>query len=171
VYCSLKYPGPCRIQLEFAALPSVLRRTNNANYLYQSCDGVSSFEPLRSVRSPLRSWILWFQFARVFRRQKPPQEFRCARPQFSNKTHDLIRCGMSKAVQLSAKWQLDAALLSRPVDLTPLVSMSKSHPEGNSAASNNAAFELESWPIWAAHECGADGVCGCCVAPACVQSS
>lgn len=32
-------------------------------------------------------------------------------------------------VKLSAKWQLDAALLSRPVDLTSLVSLSRSHPE------------------------------------------
>lgn len=37
---------------------------------------------------------------------------------------------MSKAsVKLNAKWQLDAALLSRPVDLTPLVAMSRSHPD------------------------------------------
>lgn len=35
---------------------------------------------------------------------------------------------MSK-VKLSAKWQLDAALLSRPVDLTALVTMSKATPE------------------------------------------
>ncbi len=35
---------------------------------------------------------------------------------------------MSK-VKLSAKWQLDAALLSRPVDLTPLVTMSRSDPQ------------------------------------------
>ena len=35
---------------------------------------------------------------------------------------------MSKAVKLTAKWQLDAALLSRPVDLTALVTMSRSHP-------------------------------------------
>lgn len=33
------------------------------------------------------------------------------------------------AVKLTAKWQLDAALLSRPVDLTSLVSMSKSNPD------------------------------------------
>jgi hypothetical protein len=33
------------------------------------------------------------------------------------------------SVKLTAKWQLDAALLSRPVDLTALVSMSRSHPE------------------------------------------
>ncbi len=33
------------------------------------------------------------------------------------------------SVKLSAKWQLDAALLSRPVDLTPLVSLSRTHPE------------------------------------------
>lgn len=32
-------------------------------------------------------------------------------------------------VKLSAKWQLDAALLSRPVDLTSLVSLSRSHPD------------------------------------------
>eukprot|EP00602_Paraphysomonas_sp_CaronLab_P003967 CAMPEP_0185017436 /NCGR_PEP_ID=MMETSP1103-20130426/388_1 /TAXON_ID=36769 /ORGANISM="Paraphysomonas bandaiensis, Strain Caron Lab Isolate" /LENGTH=753 /DNA_ID=CAMNT_0027546853 /DNA_START=39 /DNA_END=2300 /DNA_ORIENTATION=+ len=32
-------------------------------------------------------------------------------------------------VKLSAKWQLDAALLSRPVDLTSLVSLSRSHPQ------------------------------------------
>jgi hypothetical protein len=32
-------------------------------------------------------------------------------------------------VALTAKWQLDAALLSRPVDLTALVSMSKNNPE------------------------------------------
>jgi hypothetical protein len=32
-------------------------------------------------------------------------------------------------VKLSAKWQLDAALLSRPVDLTPLVTMSKNQPD------------------------------------------
>ena len=35
---------------------------------------------------------------------------------------------MSKT-KLSAKWQLDAALLSRPVDLTALVSMSRNSPE------------------------------------------
>lgn len=34
-----------------------------------------------------------------------------------------------KSVKLSAKWQLDAALLSRPVDLTPLVSLSRSNPD------------------------------------------
>ena len=34
-----------------------------------------------------------------------------------------------KNVNLTAKWQLDAALLSRPVDLTALVSMARSHPE------------------------------------------
>eukprot|EP00600_Ochromonadales_sp_CCMP1393_P006441 CAMPEP_0174969156 /NCGR_PEP_ID=MMETSP0004_2-20121128/8576_1 /TAXON_ID=420556 /ORGANISM="Ochromonas sp., Strain CCMP1393" /LENGTH=636 /DNA_ID=CAMNT_0016218555 /DNA_START=144 /DNA_END=2051 /DNA_ORIENTATION=- len=33
------------------------------------------------------------------------------------------------SVKLSAKWQLDAALLSRPVDLTALVTMSRSTPE------------------------------------------
>lgn len=33
-----------------------------------------------------------------------------------------------KKVDLTAKWQLDAALLSRPVDLTALVSMSKAEP-------------------------------------------
>ena len=33
-----------------------------------------------------------------------------------------------KAVKLSAKWQLDAALLSRPVDLTSLVTLSKNDP-------------------------------------------
>lgn len=32
-------------------------------------------------------------------------------------------------VKLSAKWQLDAALLSRPVDLTALVTMSRTVPE------------------------------------------
>ena len=32
------------------------------------------------------------------------------------------------AVKLSAKWQLDAALLSRPVDLNALVTLSKSSP-------------------------------------------
>jgi hypothetical protein len=37
---------------------------------------------------------------------------------------------MAKAgVKLTAKWQLDAALLSRPVDLTALVSMSRQNPE------------------------------------------
>lgn len=37
---------------------------------------------------------------------------------------------MSKSgVKLTAKWQLDAALLSRPVDLTALVSMSRSNPD------------------------------------------
>jgi hypothetical protein len=36
---------------------------------------------------------------------------------------------MSKSVKLSAKWQLDAALLSRPVDLTALVTMSRSSPD------------------------------------------
>jgi hypothetical protein len=34
-----------------------------------------------------------------------------------------------KGVKLSAKWQLDAALLSRPVDLTSLVTLSKGNPE------------------------------------------
>jgi hypothetical protein len=33
------------------------------------------------------------------------------------------------SVKLSAKWQLDAALLSRPVDLTSLVSLSRTHPQ------------------------------------------
>lgn len=33
------------------------------------------------------------------------------------------------SVKLSAKWQLDAALLSRPVDLTSLVTLSKSEPD------------------------------------------
>jgi hypothetical protein len=33
-----------------------------------------------------------------------------------------------KSVKLTAKWQLDAALLSRPVDLTALVSMSRNAP-------------------------------------------
>lgn len=36
---------------------------------------------------------------------------------------------MAAKVKLSAKWQLDAALLSRPVDLTALVTMSKSDPD------------------------------------------
>jgi hypothetical protein len=37
---------------------------------------------------------------------------------------------MSKpSVKLTAKWQLDAALLSRPVDLTSLVTMSRTNPE------------------------------------------
>lgn len=37
---------------------------------------------------------------------------------------------MSKlSVKLTAKWQLDAALLSRPVDLTPLVAMSRTTPD------------------------------------------
>jgi hypothetical protein len=35
---------------------------------------------------------------------------------------------MGPKVNLTAKWQLDAALLSRPVDLTALVSMSKADP-------------------------------------------
>ena len=33
------------------------------------------------------------------------------------------------SVKLTAKWQLDAAMLSRPIDLTALVTMSKSNPE------------------------------------------
>ena len=36
---------------------------------------------------------------------------------------------MAPKVNLTAKWQLDAALLSRPVDLTSLVSMSKNTPQ------------------------------------------
>lgn len=36
---------------------------------------------------------------------------------------------MARSVKLSAKWQLDAALLSRPVDLTALVTMSRSTPD------------------------------------------
>ena len=37
---------------------------------------------------------------------------------------------MSKSgVKLTAKWQLDAALLSRPVDLTALVSMSRNNAD------------------------------------------
>ena len=36
---------------------------------------------------------------------------------------------MAPKMNLTAKWQLDAALLSRPVDLTSLVSMSKNTPE------------------------------------------
>jgi len=31
-------------------------------------------------------------------------------------------------VKLDAKWLLDSALLSRPVDLTPLVTMSRNDP-------------------------------------------
>ena len=34
----------------------------------------------------------------------------------------------SNKIKLSAKWQLDAALLSRPVDLTSLVTLSKNDP-------------------------------------------
>jgi hypothetical protein len=37
--------------------------------------------------------------------------------------------GPKAKVNLTAKWQLDASLLSRPVDLTSLVSMSKNTPE------------------------------------------
>lgn len=33
------------------------------------------------------------------------------------------------SVKLTAKWQLDAALLSRPVDLTALVTMSRADPD------------------------------------------
>jgi hypothetical protein len=36
---------------------------------------------------------------------------------------------MAAPRKLTAKWQLDAALLSRPVDLTALVSMSLTDPE------------------------------------------
>lgn len=36
---------------------------------------------------------------------------------------------MSKSVKLTVKWHLDAALLSRPVDLTALVTMSRSEPD------------------------------------------
>eukprot|EP01031_Cornospumella_fuschlensis_P031676 gene31676-38281_t len=36
---------------------------------------------------------------------------------------------MSKSVKLTVKWQLDAALLSRPVDLTALVTMSRTEPD------------------------------------------
>ena len=36
---------------------------------------------------------------------------------------------LKKGVKLSPKWQLDASLLSRPVDLTPLVAMSRTHPD------------------------------------------
>jgi len=35
---------------------------------------------------------------------------------------------MGKGVKLNAKWLLDSALLSRPVDLTPLVTMSRNEP-------------------------------------------
>lgn len=41
-------------------------------------------------------------------------------------------------VKLTAKWQLDAALLSRPVDLTALVSMSRADPECFLSSSNGA---------------------------------
>lgn len=65
-----------------------------------------------------------------------------------------------KAVKLSAKWQLDAALLSRPVDLTSLVTLSKNDPlsfladetihrlvsillnESNSSKSDKVSFSL-----------------------------
>ena len=36
-----------------------------------------------------------------------------------------VRKSSAGSTSLSAKWQLDAALLSRPVDLTTLVSMSR----------------------------------------------
>lgn len=42
---------------------------------------------------------------------------------------------MSKT-KLTAKWQLDAALLSRPVDLTALVSMSRNNPESFAEGDN-----------------------------------
>ena len=34
----------------------------------------------------------------------------------------------SSSMKLSANWQLNAALLSSPADLTALVSLSKTHP-------------------------------------------
>ena len=43
--------------------------------------------------------------------------------------HNLSMAAAKKNVNLTAKWQLDAALLSRPVDLTALVSMARSHPD------------------------------------------
>jgi hypothetical protein len=43
--------------------------------------------------------------------------------------HDTANPSTMSKVKLSAKWQLDAALLSRPVDLTALVTMSKSTPD------------------------------------------
>lgn len=42
-------------------------------------------------------------------------------------------------VKLTAKWQLDAALLSRPVDLTALVTMSRSDPECFLSSSNGGS--------------------------------
>ena len=36
---------------------------------------------------------------------------------------------MPAGTKLGAKWQLDAALLSRPVDLTALVSLSQTNPD------------------------------------------
>jgi hypothetical protein len=41
----------------------------------------------------------------------------------------VIKMASNKSVKLSAKWQLDAALLSRPVDLTALVTMSRANPD------------------------------------------
>ena len=39
--------------------------------------------------------------------------------------NEVRRKNSAGVTSLSAKWQLDAALLSRPVDLTTLVSMSR----------------------------------------------
>jgi hypothetical protein len=44
-------------------------------------------------------------------------------------------------VKLTAKWQLDAALLSRPVDLTALVTMSRSDPECFLSKSNSSSAD------------------------------
>lgn len=48
-----------------------------------------------------------------------------------------------KGVKLTAQWQLDAALLSRPVDLTSLVTMSKSDPEAFLSINNQSGGNPE----------------------------
>lgn len=69
--------------------------------------------------------ILNSNFNRQILRRRPLL-FRHSNPRWN------LNCEEGKgmtSVKLSAKWQLDAALLSRPVDLTSLVSLSRSHPE------------------------------------------
>jgi hypothetical protein len=63
------------------------------------------------------------------------------------------------SVKLTAKWQLDAALLSRPVDLTALVTMSRTSPE--SFLDDNTLHRLISTLLNEKNDKKSDKVCDC----------
>lgn len=56
---------------------------------------------------------------------------------------EVVRKSSAGSTSLSAKWQLDAALLSRPVDLTTLVSMSRLESAYLNRTSEMLPFERE----------------------------